>query len=102
MKFESENTSRKFTQKSDLGGSWASFGRGLGEVLEPLGDSGQFFLALCFMLVFGVVFKSALGGLWAGSWVDFEGFGKDFGRVLHGFWEEIWRNLADSWLFWAF
>ena len=36
------------------------------------------------LLAFGVVFKSALGGIWAGFWRDFEGFGRDFGRVLGG------------------
>ena len=43
------------------------------------------------MLVFGVVFKSALGGIRAGFCFDFEGFGMDFGKgfgkVLGGLWE---------------
>ena len=38
------------------------------------------------MLVFGVVFKSAPGGFFAGSWVDFSRFGRDLGMVLGGFW----------------
>ena len=40
-----------------------------------------------YMLVFGVVFKSALGGIRAGFCFDFEGFGMDFGRVLGSFWD---------------
>ena len=46
------------------------------------------------MLVFGVVSKSALEGIWDGFWLDFERFGKGFGRVLGGI-------LKDSGLFWA-
>ena len=43
------------------------------------------------------VFKSALGGIWAKFWLDFEGFGKDCGilaqflGVRKGFWESLGR-----------
>jgi hypothetical protein len=36
------------------------------------------------MLVFGVVFKSAFGGIWPGCWLDFKWFGNDFGKGLEG------------------
>ena len=63
-----------------MGSIWEGFGRdfeALGAVLAPL----------FFMFVFGVVFKSALGGIRAGFCFDFEGFGMDFGRVLGSFWD---------------
>ena len=60
------------------------FGGGFGRDLEPLGASWAVLEPLFSMLAFGVVFKSALGGIWAGFWRDFEGFGRDFGRVLGG------------------
>ena len=40
-----------------------------------------------FMLVFGMVLASGLGGFWIGFWLDFRVFGEDFGRVWGGFWE---------------
>ena len=43
-------------------GFWSSFGRDL----EALKDSWAVSRGLRFMLVFGVVFKNALGGIWAG------------------------------------
>ena len=52
------------------------------------------------MLVFGLVFKSALGGIWPGFGVNFTGGWTDFGRVLDGFWEGIWNIPGDSGLFW--
>ena len=45
------------------------------------------FGTLLLMLVFGVVFKSALGGIRAGFCFDFKGSGMDFGRVLGSFWD---------------
>ena len=68
-----------------MGSIWDGFGRDL----EALGASWAVLVPLFFMLVFGVVFKSALGGIRAGFCFDFEGFGMDFGRVLgsfRGFW----------------
>ena len=60
--------------------------------------------ALLFMLVFGVVFKSALGGIWDGFGLDFKGF---VGRILGGFWKgfgSTWKGfssiLGDSVLLW--
>ena len=49
------------------------------------------------MLVFGVVFRNALGGVLVGFWVDFRGLGKYFGRVLGGFWEGFGRNFQAFW-----
>ena len=71
-------------------GSRALFGRGLGRDLEALGASWVVLGSPFFKLVFGVVVKSALGGTSAGLWLDFQGFGEDFGRVLGG----VWRLLA--------
>ena len=64
-----------------MGSIWDGFGRDL----EALGASWAVLVPLFFMLVFGVVFKSALGGIRAGFCFDFEGFGRDFGRVLGSF-----------------
>ena len=80
-----------------MGGGWESCGKDL----EALGTLWAVLRGLFFMLVFGVVFKSALGGLWAGFWVDFKGSGTDFGRVLASCWEVISRVLAGSGLLWA-
>ena len=82
---------QKRLYKSDLGASGASFGRvwgRFGERLEALGASWAAFRVHFFMLVFGVVFKSAPGGFFAGSWVDFSRFGRDLGRVLGWFWRD--------------
>ena len=85
--YNRKTTSQKRLQKSDLGASWAPFGTGFGRVLQAPGASWAVLRALFFMLVFGVVSKSALEGIWVGFWFNFEGFGKGFGRVLVGFWE---------------
>ena len=69
-----------------LGLYLGGFGRGFGRDLETLGASWVVFGALFFMLVFGMVFKSGLGGFWARFWPDFTGVGKDFGKVRGGFW----------------
>ena len=66
-----------------MGSIWDGFGRDL----EALGASWAVLVPLFFMLVFGVVFKSALGGIRAGFCFDFEGFGMDLGRVLGSFWD---------------
>ena len=60
------------------------FGGGFGRDLEALGASWVVFGALFLILVFGVVFKRALGGILAGLWLDFKGLGKGFGRFLKG------------------
>ena len=65
----------------------AGFGRGFGRDLEALGVSWVVFGGLFFMLVFGMVFKSGLGGFWVGFWLDFKGVGKDFWGGWGGFWE---------------
>ena len=77
------------------------FGEGFGRGLAALGASWALLEAHFFVLVFGMVFKSALGGLWAGFWVYCKGSGTDFRRVLARFWEEISRVLAGSGLLWA-
>ena len=56
------------------------------------------------MLVFGVVFKSALGGVWFGFWLNFNGFWGDFGKVLAGLGRDLrafWVILGLCGLFWA-
>ena len=50
-----------------FGGVWERFGRGL----ELLSASWATFERHFLVLVFGMVFKSALGGFWARHWVDF-------------------------------
>ena len=73
-------------------GSWAAVGRVWQRFmdLEPLGASWAVIWAHLFMLIFGTVFKSALGGFWVQSWLDFKGFGRDLSRLdfggLGGFW----------------
>ena len=74
----------KIAPKADMGGSGAPFGRDWGRFWEGFGGSGGLLVvlgALFFMLVFRMVFKSGLGGLWVAFWLDFRGVGKDFGRV---------------------
>ena len=95
--YNRKTTSQKRLQKSDLGASWAPFGAGFGRVLQALGASWAVLRSLFFMLVFGVVSKSALEGIWDGLWLDFEGFGKGLGRDFKGF----WVILGHSGLFWA-
>ena len=68
-----------------LGGFGGSFGKGL----EALGAFWVVLEALFFMLVCGVVFKSALGAVWLGFWFDFNGFWEDFGKVLGTLWEGL-------------
>ena len=77
-----------------LGGGWEYCGKDL----EALGASWAVLKGLFIMLVCGVVFKSALGGLWAGFWVDFKGSGTGFGRVLARF---LGGNFESSGWFWA-
>ena len=65
-----------------------------------MGRFGSFF----FILVFGMVFKNALGAVWLGFWFDFNGFGEDFGKVLGRFGRNllaIWVILSLCGLFWA-
>ena len=85
--YDRKKTSQKIFQKSDLGPSWAQFGRVWGrfwEGFEALGASWAVFWAHFFMLVFGVFSTSAPGAFLAGSWIDFGRVGKDFRRVLGG------------------
>ena len=50
--------------------------------MEALGVSWVVLGTLFFMLVFGMVFKSALGAVWPGFLFDFNGFWEGFGRGL--------------------
>ena len=80
------------------------FGGGFGKGLEALGAFWVVLEALFFMLVFGVVFKSALGAVWLGFWLDFNGFREDFGKVLGRFGRNLrafWVILGLCGLFWA-
>ena len=72
-----------------LGLHLGSFGGDFGQGLEALGAFWVVLEALFFMLVFGVVFKSALGAVWPGFRFDFNSFWEDFGMVLEGFWEGL-------------
>ena len=85
-----------------LGLHLGGFGGGFGRDLEALGASWVVFGALFLMLVLGVVFQHALGDILAGLWLDFNGLGKGFGRVLGGFWAEFPSILGDSGLLWFF
>ena len=79
---------------------WESLGRfgevweGLGKDLKPLGASWAVLGPLFCMLVFGMVFESALGGIWARFLRDFKGFGTDFGKVLEG----LGRDFRTFWV----
>ena len=78
----------------------AGFGGSFGKGLWALGASWVVLEALFFILVFGVVFKSALGAVWLGFWLDFNGFWEGpgrFGRNLRAF----WVILGLCGLFWA-
>ena len=66
-----------------MGSIWDGFRR----ALEDLGASWAVLVPLFFMLVFGVVFSSALGSIRAGFCFDFDGFGVDLERVLNSFWD---------------
>ena len=79
---------------SVLGSIWEGSGEVLGGTWGLLGRFWSFFL----MLVFGVVFKHALGGILAGLWLDFKGLGKGFGMVLGG----IFKHSGGFWAIVAF
>ena len=81
-----------------LGLHLGGFGGGFGRDLEALGVSWVVFGALFLMLVFGVVFKHALGGILAGLWLDLRGLGQGFGRVLGG----IFKHSGGFWAIVAF
>ena len=73
-------------------GFWERFGRGL----DLLSASWATFERHFLVLVFGMVFKSALGGFWARFWFDFRGFGMDLGRVWEGLGRILGGILGDS------
>ena len=99
---------KKQTEKAAKISIWGRLGLHLGgggrdfrRDLEPLGASWVVFGRFFFVLVFGMVFQSGLGGFGAGFWVDFGGVGEDLGRALGGVWEGFSRILGGSGLFWA-
>ena len=65
--------------------------------MEALGAFWFVLEALFFMLVFGVVFKSALGAVWLGFWFDFNRFWEDLGKA----WEGFASILGDSGPLWT-
>ena len=79
----------------DFGSILMDFGRVLGRIWKLLGPLGSFWNFFK-MLVFGMVFKSALGAVWPGFRFDCNGFGEDLGRVLGGFWEGLGRMCEHS------
>ena len=79
-----------------LGLHLGRFGEGFGRGLAALGASWALLEAHFFVLVFGMVFKSALGAVWPGFRFDFNAFWEDLGRVLEGFWEGLGRICAHS------
>ena len=79
--YDQKKTSAKIVQKSDLGGSWAPFGRGLGRSGASCGHFWAHFD--CLLGVPNHIFlkqwsKMAPRGLLDGFWID-------FGRVWGGF-----------------
>ena len=93
--FRCEKKGSKFTQKVDLGGSWAPFGKGLGRSGASFGRSwalfGSFFGLLntsSIMILPKMGSKGASGSILGGICKDFgriwEGFGQNFFHVgLH-------------------
>ena len=83
----------------ELGWVWGGFGNSFGRGLEPLGASWAVFGTLLFMLVFGVVFKSALGGIWLRFGLIFRGLGSILGEFCRCFgwaWDGFSSILDDS------
>ena len=87
--------SRKNWIWEGLGLHLGGFGDGFGRHLEALGASWVVFGGHFLMLVFGMVFKSALGGLWARFWIDVRGLGVDFGSILRGL-GEVWGEFGED------
>ena len=88
---------------------WEGLGKVLGWIWSLLGLSGLFGASFFHACIWSGL-QSAFGGIWAGCWLDFKGFGKDFGRVLGGlgrdfraFWAILvyYRLFSMTGLFWA-
>ena len=77
------------------------FGGGFGRDLEALGASWVVFGALFLILVFGVVFKRALGGILAGLWLDFRGVGEGVWEVFGSNFQAFWGILGYCGFFWV-
>ena len=93
---ELEKTSPKFHQNSDLGGSWALFGEGLGRSWASFGHFwallGRFFGVLK-STFFKHVPAWAQDGLQEASGIDFGPIFHGFGDGLGGVWKGIWKNF---------
>ena len=90
---------QKSPQKSDLGTSWAPFGKVWGRLWEGLGSSWG--LLGCFgnsVFHAGIWngLQNALGAVWLEFWFDFNGFGADFGKVLGRVWDGLKRICEHS------
>ena len=79
-----------------LGSIWEGLGEVLGGIGSLLGSLGPFF-ALTFACLF-LEWSSKV--LWEASGLNFEAILDVFGRLLDEFWEEIWKIVADPWVFW--
>ena len=93
---------QKSPQKSDLGTSWAPFGKVWGKFWEGFGGSWGF------LGCFGSSFFSCLYLEWSSkmllepSGLDFGSILMDFGKILGGFWEGLGGICEHSGSFWAF
>ena len=87
--YDQKKTSAKIVQKSDLGGSWAPFGRGLGRSGASCGHFWAHFD--CLLDVPNHIFLK--------QWAKM-GSKRLFGSILDQFWEglgRIWQTLGKIW-----
>ena len=115
-KFEVKKKRPKSKQTSDLGGSWALFGKGLGGSGASIGRCETTFARLFGVLKFNGAFlkhgskmnsKTPFGSILGRSWEDlgwiWVGFGATFWRIwtfLRRLWAasgRIWKNVALLW-----
>ena len=111
---ELEKNNQKLPENFDLGGSWASFGKGLGRSWASSGRSWATFVRI--LDVQNLAFfkhgsnmgaKRPFGSILGGSWKDLDKvwgwFGVKFGRIwTFFFWlwalsGSIWKNVALLW-----
>ena len=101
---EFKKTSQKLTQKSDLGGSWASFGRGLGRSGGSLGRSWVTFVRI--LDVQNTAFfkhgskmgsKRPFGSSLGGSWEDLGKIWARFGQKSGSIWTFFWPVVGKFW-----
>ena len=98
---------KRNVQKSHKNWFWDGLGLYVGRVWDSLGP--LFGTLGRFLAVFGVFETKLLYGFgprWSprslldGCWVDFGGFGEDFGTVFRGFGEEFGRIWEIGSIFW--